>query len=150
GLISFNGGSTVSANAGGTGSSVGGSISMIGGNIDLTGGSQVFSANSVGTGFGGVVSIFSYQDINTTGSSSVQVTAMGSFPGHVILQADRNLILSSGPGINVSALAGNQNGGTITVGAGLAGPGTLQINQGLIANGMGSGNGGSVNVTYND
>jgi fibronectin-binding autotransporter adhesin len=119
---------TLVTNAGSTGN--GGSITLVAksstGDIALGGGAGAFSAAATG------------------GSASGN-------GGTIIATAGRN-ISSPGAGgsITVNPLGGNGNGGNITLSAGNAGPGIVSVGSGLSADGIGSGAGGIISISYND
>ncbi len=154
---------TFSVNALGTNGN-GGIISLSGSTVSFTGGSESLTANGVGTGNGGSISITtsgstgdivlgsssgSISSISATGGSAGSASGNG---GTVTLSAGRNLTIPSTGGIiNVNAIGTNGTGGSIILAAGtVTSSGTLQINQGLGANGVGTGNGGTVSITYSD
>jgi len=158
---------TINVSAAGPGNFNGGSISLTGSSIALSGGSGntlSLLANASGTGNGGSISAKTTSatgdiilgngagdiaTISAKGGSSGSTAGNG---GTVMLNAGRNLIIPVLANIiNVSPSGINGNGGTINLTAGAASAsGILQVNQGLSANGTGTGNGGTVSVTYRD
>jgi hypothetical protein len=140
----------------------GGAISLIASNgISLTGATQNLIANGGTTGNGGTLvleALGATSDV-TLGNAGSGLALMatggssgsaGGNAGSVTVEAGRNLTVPSGAGINVNALGNNGNGGSISLAAGAEAAGSLQVNQGLMANGVGTGNGGVISVTYND
>ena len=121
---------------------------------------QPLAANGAGTGNGGSISVVTSGitgDITAASGSGFQFTATGGSAGSssgnggsITVSAGRNLSIQSGATINASVLGTNGNGGSVTLAAGTAAVGTLQVNQGINTNGVGTGNGGIVNITYAD
>ncbi|MDR3615253.1 MAG: hypothetical protein P4L53_16970 [Candidatus Obscuribacterales bacterium] len=163
GLVQLDGGS-LTADATGAGNSNGGAVSVAGGTVSLTGVSENLTANASGTGNGGSVSIStvgvggnitvgtsgSGLNLSATGGSAGSTSGNG---GAVTVSASGNLSLPNGAAIAVNPLGNNGNGGTInlTGGAGTANAsGYVAVNQGLTADGAGTGTGGTILVSYKD
>ena len=147
----------ISASASGGGNASGGSINISAQTLVLSGGAVNLSADAVGTGNGGVISVTTVGandivvglgalNLSATGGSGGSVSGNG---GSVTLSAGRNLLVNPA-NINVSPAGNNGNGGGITLSAGTVASGTLQLTGALNVNGAGTGNGGTISVTYND
>jgi hypothetical protein len=157
---------TMSANAtqntAGTGNFAGGSLSISAGQISFSAGAALLlTANGVGTGAGGTVSVAT---TNTTAAGAVTVAnASGgliiSAIGGSLTSPNGNVTISSGNALTLNLSAFqigpstlNANGGSITLSAGSAiVAANLKVSGGnLSANALGSGSAGSVSITYND
>ena len=178
GIISLNANSgvltvpagTMSVNANGPGSYRGGSISLTGSYILLgpgTGQTLSLTANGFGSGNGGSIYVRTTSpsgsiilgnaagniaSISATGGSAGSNAGNG---GSIVVDAGDNLVIPSTPNIiTVAALGNNGNGGLIELIAGSAlgssATAVLQVDQSINANGVGTGNGGSVSVSYHD
>ncbi len=158
---------TINVSAIGPGSHNGGTISLTGSSVVFSGGTGTtlsLLANAAGSGNGGSVSVRTTSangdiilgnaagDIATISATGGSAGFNAGNGGFVTLNAGRNLIIPSTIGIVKVIPAGNNgNGGTISLTAGAASSsGILQANQALNADGTGTGNGGTVSVSYND
>ncbi|GEM_PF-2659843 len=153
-------GGTYSADA--VGAAHGGAIILRGSTLtNSTGnGSWTFSAKG-GNGAGGNGGQVSITTLGTsagisTGSLAGQIGAIavqsgttGGNGGSVSLSAGQNLTVATSA-ITAGPTGTGGNGANFNFAAGTAGTGTLQINGTLSANGLGTGNGGSIGVLYRD
>ncbi len=154
---------SLSASAATPGNYNGGSVSLTGGTLTVTDGSDLnVTANAVGTGTGGSVSVTTKGatgDITAgTAAGNVNISASGGSSGSsagdggsVTLSAGHNLTVTSENSINVNPQGTNGKGGNITLVDGTAvTTATMSITGDLTANGAGTGSGGNISITYKD
>ena len=158
GVVSANGGGPV----GGAGVNSGGTVSVTGQNVILTAGSETFRANGASSGNGGTVSVSA---LGATGDITVGVGATGLLfsatggsagsnagnGGTINITAGRNVTIPGAAVISTNPLGNNGTGGNISLVAGAtAASGQLKVSQALSANGVGTGGGGNINISYRD
>jgi hypothetical protein len=159
GAVTLTGGAL---NAGGTGSgnSYGGSVSITGSTFTNNAVASL-TANATGTGNGGTVSVTTLGAAGNisvgTGATALTLSATGGSTnsasgngGTVSLSAGAGIAIATGAAINVNPQGNNGTGGSVLLTAGTAAAGTVQIGQGIAANGAGTGNGGIVSIKVND
>lgn len=129
-INNFNGGSNLALSANGTGSSFGngGTVRVV-----TTGGTNIGSQ-------AGQVSV----------SASGYSTSGQAASGGIITIASSGNLAVDGQGVNAGTSAASGNGGVLTLQAGTAGQGILNITGQLNADGVGSGRGGTITLNYAD
>jgi hypothetical protein len=152
---------TISASATGAGNFNGGTIVISTTALTVTGGGVLaLTADALGTGNGGSISITSSGATGSitlgSGAGNIQAFARGGTVasasgngGNVSISAGQALTLNSGNFIDVSPRGNNGNGGNISLSAGSGAAGNITLNASLNANGIGTGNGGTITVTQN-
>src|SRR5262249_17506083 len=124
------------------------------------GGTLTLNTNALGTGNGGTVSVLvlgAGSDltvgsatgnlvINARGGSASSLSGNGA---NVTLTAGHTLTVNAGS-LNAAPQGTNGNGAPLTLPSAWSGVGNLVVNGNLSANGVGTGTGGTINVTYGD
>lgn len=162
GSLSLTGTTTFSANAGSSGGN-GGNIIINAPSLPSVGSTLTFNADAAGTGNGGTISITTTGTTGDlvvgNGSGSLAINARGGSSGSasgnggsISLIAARSLIVDP-VYLNLSPRGNNGNGGiaTLTAGnnAGASNP-VFQVNGSVSTSGVGTGNGGTISISYRD
>lgn len=133
-----------------------GAITLTGTTITVTGaGPLLLSADSVGTGNGGLVTITasaadsSLNFANTTGGIVISATGGATSGGGGTVNVSSGGNISYNAAITIAPNATNGAGGNISLKAGTAGPGSLTISNGLSTNANGTGAAGIMTLQAN-
>ncbi len=159
GAVTLTGGA-INANGTGAGNSFGGTVSITGGTFTNNAAASL-TANAAGSSNGGTVSVTTLGAGGTIsvgiGATALTLSATGGSVGSpsgnggtVSLSAGAGISIATGAAISVNPLGTNGNGGSVLLTAGTAAAGTVQVGQGISANGAGTGNGGVVSIKVND
>jgi hypothetical protein len=140
-------GSSLSVAPGTNGS--GGQIFLTGSSVTGSGsGPLVISSNGNGTGSGGRIDITSLSNSTAvvlgTAAGNLELSANGNSGGEIDVSSGSTLTVNPAA-LNITALGTNGNGGIINLSAGS----NLYVSNYLIANGTGSGAGGTIDLTSN-
>lgn len=152
---------TLSVNGVGTNAN-GGTVTLSAGTISVTGGALAITADASGIGNGGTVSVTSSGSTSDlvigNGSGQINISAAGGSAGSTagnggtaVLSSGRHLTINNTFDPNVGPQGANGNGGNLTLVAGTGGSGNLVVTGSLTdSQGVGTGNGGTVSITYRD
>lgn len=167
GLLQLGAGA-ISVNAGGSSDNNGGSITLVGSPVQVNGaGLLQLSADGIAGGNGGNITIISHgtalgslDNLVVGPTSLAQNSSIGYFKlsatsgaaggngGSILVSTGANLIVNPAY-VNANPIGSAGNGGTYTLVAGTALPGNLTISGSLLANGVGTGNGGTILLSSN-